>query len=114
MAANGEMSEDLAEGAVPLRLAAEANSTANHVREDFRDYRVEQAKVNRSLIDLIANVERNLSRRVTAIGTSVTDLRADLGGQAKAARRFFALAGLAVAVVAAAVPVVLHFLERAR
>jgi len=96
------------EGATPLRLAAEANSTANHVREDFRDYRAEQAKTNRSLVELISNVDRRVGFALDGLST----LRGELEGQSKQTKHWLTIGGLAVGAAAAVVPIVLHFLER--
>lgn len=109
MEGNGAM---LDEGATPMRIATEANSTANHVREDFRDYRIEQAKVNRSLTELIANVDRNLSRRVSAVNNILTDFKGEAKGEAKATRRMLTIAGLIVGALAAVDPV-LHLIRAA-
>lgn len=107
MAENGAMPD---EGATPIRLASEANSTANHVRDDFREYRREQAKINAGLRQLVMSVDR----RVGVVASDVSTTRGELRGEARATRRLMALAGLGVAIVAAATPIVLHLMGASR
>ncbi len=97
------MSDD---GATPMRLASEANSTANHVRDEFREYRREQAKINAGLRQLVMSVDRRLGGVVNDLARA----RGELQGEGRATRSMMALAGLGIAVVAAATPIVLHIM----
>lgn len=103
MAANGEgFHDDDRRGAVPLEIAVRAESAANHVRDDFREYRVEQAKTNEGLRALIANVDRRLSRVASDLATA----QGEQLGESRMTRRWLAIAGLVVGALAAIEPLV--------
>jgi hypothetical protein len=93
-------------GALPMKLAAKAHSTAIHVRDEMREHRREQAQVNISAREELGA----LAGQLNDVREDLAGLRGEIKGQARAAKNGLVIVGVVVSLVSVLAPLLLRAL----